>query len=125
MLLLLRQQRIQLVDELVEQLQRLVDGSRGGQIHTGQLQQVDGRHGAAAGQELEVVVHSRLAFLQDTAADGDGSGVAGGVLVDIVVVVEVKMCIRDSPYTLYKVCQITLTVVFTLLPVPAVQVMVA
>ena len=41
MLLLLRQQRIQLVDELVEQLQRLVDGSRSGHIHTGQLQQVD------------------------------------------------------------------------------------
>ena len=90
MLLLLRQQRIQLVDELVEQLQRLVDGSRSGQIHTGQLQQVDGRHGAAAGQELEVVVHSRLAFLQDAAADGDGRGVAGGVLVDVVVVVEVR-----------------------------------
>ncbi len=52
------------------------------------LQQADGGGAAAAGEELLVVCHGALAVLEDAVRDRHGSGEAGGILEDVVIVEE-------------------------------------
>ena len=87
--ILLCHQAFHLVQQLAEELQSVVHGGGTGHIHTGALQQVDGALGAAAGQEAQIVLHSVLPFPQNAAGQGNGSRIAGGVLENIVIIVEV------------------------------------
>ena len=87
--LVLTGQLLHFVQKLAEQVQSGPDGLGRGHIHAGPTEQVDGVLAASAGQEAQVVLHRGGALLQDAAGEGDGGGVAGGVLEHIVVVVEV------------------------------------
>ena len=83
------QQLLQLLDELAKEGQGVVDGLGSGHIHAGDLQQGHRIGGAAAREELQIVLHGAFPLPQDAGGQGDGGGEPGGVLVDVEVAVEV------------------------------------
>ena len=83
-------QLFHLIEQLAEQFQSLVDGFGTGHIHAGALQQIDGALAAAAGEEAQVILQFLLTTVQNLSGQCNGCGIAGGILEDIVVIVEVR-----------------------------------
>jgi len=55
-------QSLHLIQQLSKQLQGLIHRFGGSHIHTGAFQQVNGAFAAAAGQEIQIIQHSRFPF---------------------------------------------------------------
>ena len=83
-------QLIHLIEQAVEKSQRIVNGLCRSHIHTGSTQQIDGRFGAAALQEAQIVLHRLRPAAQNFLRQGDGRSIAGGILVHIIVIVEMR-----------------------------------
>ena len=87
---MLTDQSFQFVQQFFESLHRRLDGGSGAHVYPGQLQQFQRIIAAAGFQELDIVVRSRLPFLQDLLGDRGGGGIAGGIFIDVERAVEAQ-----------------------------------
>ena len=79
-----------LVEVAIEGVEGFLNRSRSREIDASFPQQIDAVVRAAAGQELDVALHSRFAFFDDLASQRHRGTDAGGILVDVEAVEEVR-----------------------------------
>ena len=87
---LIHLQPIQFLHKLAEEPEGGVDGFGCGHVDPGNLQKGDGVGAAAAGEETLVILHRLVPEGKDALGQGGRGGEAGGVLIDIVVIEEVR-----------------------------------